>query len=51
MRNTWYRVLILVSCVTCGIEYLYLYHTAWEVKRSCHWVQIPCTPWWHRWYN
>ena len=23
---TWYRILILVPCVTCGIGYLYLSH-------------------------
>jgi len=27
----------------------YLYHTVWEVKRSRHGVQIPCTPWRHLW--
>ena len=28
-------------------KFVSLYHTAWEVKRSRHGVQIPCTPWRH----
>ena len=30
------------------IQY-HLYHTAWQLKRSRHGIQIPCTPWWYLW--